>query len=59
LIQKSNMKYLTENKQTGVTTEDDPNNKSMVVVRKNGKIVGKVSRFNNGLDEDGYPLPME
>jgi len=46
-------------RKTNITTEDDPTNKNMVIVKKDGKFVGKVSRFNNGFDENGYPLPME
>ena len=42
-----------------ITTEDDPEDSNMVIVKKDGEFVGKVSKFNNGLDENGYPLPME
>ena len=42
-----------------ITTEDDPDDKDVVIVKKEGKPIGKVSRFNNGFDENGYPLPME
>jgi hypothetical protein len=42
-----------------ITTEDDPEDRNMLIVKKDGEFVGKVARFNNGLDEDGYPIPME
>jgi hypothetical protein len=42
-----------------ITTEKDPKNPQMVIVKKDGIIVGSVSKFNNGFDENGFPLPME
>jgi hypothetical protein len=42
-----------------ITIEDDPKNPQMVIVKRNGIVLGSVARFNNGFDENGYPLPME
>jgi len=42
-----------------ITTEIDPTDETMVIVKKDGVMVGKCSRFNNGFDENGHPLPLE
>ena len=42
-----------------IVIEDDEHDKKIVTVKRNGKHIGKVSKFNNGFDKNGYPLPME
>ena len=43
-----------------ITFEEDKNDKNLpVVVKRNGKEIGRVAKFNNGFTKDGHPLPLE
>jgi len=44
-----------------ITQEDRPeeNKELPIVIKREGKKIGRVARFNNGLSEDGIPLPLE
>ena len=45
----------------GVTFEDDPftDRDFPIVVKRDGIVIYRGARFNNGFDRDGTPLPME
>jgi hypothetical protein len=47
------------NIETKIILKDDPIDKDMIIVIRNGKPIGKCTRFNNGFTKDGYPLPLE
>jgi hypothetical protein len=43
-----------------ITIFEDKTNKNLpIVIKRDNVEIGKISRFNNGLTKDGFPLPLE
>ena len=50
---------MEDKQKINIETKNDPTDRNVIIVIRNGKPIGKCTRFNNGFTKDGYPLPLE